>query len=161
MLNSGEGARRYRRSGKPGKSEEQVRSGLNWRSGVMHLQSQQMKASGQLGGLRNQSLTHLFRLLPSNHPVNAPLDVLKLHGDLQCFQVRRVQRFDLFVLSGRGSLIGVAAIDAACRSTRCHACAPISISLYNHTMDVCKAWRKRRRRLCWRLIAEKHQRAEK
>jgi len=86
------------RSGTPGKSDEQVRSGLNCRSGVMHLQSQQMKANEHLGGLRNQSLTHLFRLLPSNHPVSAPLDDLKLHGDLRCFQVRRVQRFDPFRL---------------------------------------------------------------
>ena len=49
----------------------------------MHLQSQQLKANEHFGGLRNQSLTHLLRLLPSSHPINTRLDDLKLHGDLR------------------------------------------------------------------------------
>ena len=53
----------------------------------------------------------------------------------------------------------MAAIDPACRSTSRHTRPPISISLYNHTIDLSKARPEGWHRLC-RLMAEK-QHAEK
>ena len=75
-------------------------------------------------------------------------------------QVRRSKHLDKFsIASSVGVAVGVAAIDPACRSTSRHTRPPISISLYNHTIDLSKArpegWHRLRR-----LIAEK-QHAEK